>query len=134
MWKCKPYGLLWGLPLLALLWLLVFFGERRNIEADLVERVTTRLEDAGLNWAKVEFSGLNGVISGMAGGVKEQDDAVALAEKTWGVWDISENMDVVRTASPYRWSADIEGSKLVLEGYVPSRKARKAVKIGRAHV
>ncbi|MCP4932997.1 MAG: OmpA family protein [bacterium] len=127
MWKCKPYGLLWGLPLLALLWLLVFFGERRNIEADLADRVTTRLEDAGLNWAKVEFSGLHGVISGMAGGVKEQDDAVALAEKTWGVWDISENMDVVRTASPYRWSADIGGSKLVLEGYVPSLKARKAI-------
>ncbi len=127
MWKCKPYGLLWGLPLLALLWLLVFFGERRNIEADLVERVTTRLENAGLSWAKVEFSGLNGVISGMAGGIKEQDDAVAIAEKTWGVWDISENMDVVRTASPYRWSANIEGSRLVLEGYVPSRKARNAV-------
>ncbi len=127
MWKCKPYGLLWGLPLLALLWLLVFFGERRNIEADLVKRVSTRLEDAGLNWAKVEFSGLDGVISGMAGGIKEQDDAVALAQKTWGVWHITEKMDVVRTASPYRWSADIEGKKLVLEGYVPSRKARKAV-------
>ncbi len=48
MWKCKPYVLLWGLPLLALLWLLVFFGERRNIEADLSERVTTRLEDANI--------------------------------------------------------------------------------------
>ncbi len=127
MWKCRPSGLLWGLPLLALLWLLIFFGERRNIEADLGERVTTRLTDAGLNWAKVEFRGLDGVLSGMAGGAKEQDDAVALAEKTWGVWNITENMDVVRTASPYRWSANIEGSRLVLEGYVPSRKARKAI-------
>ena len=127
MWKCKPFGLLWGLPFLALLWLLVFFGERRNIEADLGERVASTLEDAGLAWAKTEFAGRDGVLSGTAGGVKEQDDAIALAEKTWGVRIVSENMDVVRTQSPYRWSADIQGSRLILEGYVPSRKDRKAV-------
>ncbi len=127
MWKCKPWGWLWGLPLLALLWLLVFFGERRNIEADLAERVTTRLEDAGLDWAKAEFTGRDGVLSGTAGGIKEQDDAIALAEKTFGVRIVTEDMDVVRTVSPYTWSARKEGLELVLNGYVPGREQRKAV-------
>ncbi len=127
MWKCKPFGWLWGLPLLALLWLLVFFGERRNIEADLSERVTTTLEDAGLGWARVDFSGRDGILTGTARGVKEQDDAVALAEKTWGVRVITEDTDLVRTASPYVWSARKEGSRLVLDGFVPGRKDRKAV-------
>lgn len=127
MWKCKPFGWLWGLPLLALLWLLVYFGERRNIEADLSERVTMTMEDAGLGWAKAEFVGRDGFLSGMAGGAKEQDDAIALAEKTWGVRIVTENMDVVRTASPYSWAARIEGQQLVLDGYVPSQSDRKAV-------
>ncbi len=127
MWKCKPFGWLWGLPLLALLWLLVYFGERRNIEADLSERVTMVLEDAGLGWAKADFSGRDGVLTGTANGIKEQDDAVILAKKTWGVRIISEAMDMVRTASPYRWSASKEGTTLVLNGYVPNRKDRTAV-------
>ena len=127
MWTCKPLGWLWGLPLLALLWLLVYFGERRNIEADLSERVTTTLEDAGLGWARADFSGRDGILRGTAKGAKGQDDAIALAEKTWGVRIVAEDMDVVRAASPYRWSANKEGSELVLNGYVPSRKDRKAV-------
>ena len=127
MWKCKPFGWLWGLPLLALLWLLVYFGERRNIEADLGERVTTTLADAGLAWAKAECIGRDCVLTGTAGGAKEQDDAIALAEKTWGVRIVAEDMDVVRTASPYSWSARKEDNQLILDGFVPSRKDRKAV-------
>jgi outer membrane protein OmpA-like peptidoglycan-associated protein len=127
MWKCKPFGWLWGLPLLALLWLLVFFGERRNIEADLGEHAATRLEDAGIAWAKIDFAGRDGVLTGMAGGVKERDDAIALVEKTWGVRIVDEDIDVVRTASPYNWSARKEGSQLVLDGFVPNREDRKAV-------
>lgn len=127
MWKCKPYGWLWGLPLLALLWLLVYFGERRNIEADLSERVASTLEDAGLGWARTTFTGRDGILSGTAAGVKEQDDAVALAEKTWGVRIIAEKMDVVRTASPYTWSARKEGLQLFLDGFVPSSEDREAV-------
>ena len=127
MWKCNPFGWLWGLPLLALLWLLVYFGERRNIEADLSERVAIVLEDAGLGWAKADFTGRDGVLRGTATGIKAQDDAIALAEKTWGVRIVAEDMDVVRTASPYTWSARKEGVELVLEGFVPSREDRKAV-------
>jgi len=127
MWKCKPVGWLYGLPLLALLWLLVVFGERHNVEADLAQRVNTTLEDAGLGWAKVNFSGRDGVLTGRADGVKGQDDAIALVEKTWGVGTITEDMDVLRTASPYSWSARKEENELVLNGFVPSRKDRKAV-------
>ena len=127
MWKCKPAGWLYGLPLLALLWLLVIFGERRNVEADMVERVSTTLEDAGLGWAKADFSGRDGVLSGTADGIKDQDDAIALAEKTWGVRIVAEDMNILRTESPYTWSARKEENELVLNGFVPSRKDRKAV-------
>lgn len=127
MWKCRPLGWLWGLPLLALLGMLVFFGERRNVEADLTDRVTGALEDAGLGWAKPSFVGRDGVLTGTAGSVREREDAVALAEKSWGVRILEEKTEQLRQASPYTWSAVKNGARLALGGFVPQEEDRQAV-------
>lgn len=127
MWKCRPLGWLWGLPLLALLWLPVYFGERSNIETDLGDRVTTKLDDAGLGWAKARFDGRDGVLSGTARNVRDHENAMAIARQTWGVRIIDEKMDLLRRVSPYTWSANREGSRLMLEGFVPNPQDREAV-------
>jgi OOP family OmpA-OmpF porin len=127
MWKCKPFGWLWGLPLLALLGLMVLFGERRNIEADLSDRVSGELGNAGLGWAKLGFVGRDGTLTGTAGSVGERESAIALAERTWGVRIVDASVDMQQAVSPYTWSAVRQGGKLTLGGYIPAEADRAAI-------
>ncbi len=127
MLRCKPSRWLLGLIPLALIALLVIYGERRFVEEDLKARAQRVLGDAGISWAIPSFEGRDGVVSGTAGREKERQRAIEIVNGVWGVRVVEDRAKLLPTVKPYTWWANRRKKTLKLKGHVPSEKDRKTV-------
>lgn len=126
--KCNPLRWLWGLlPLAVWTWIAVL-GEHERVETDLKTRTEEALADAGLSWAKTTFSGRDGILSGRALEDNEPQSALQTSMNVHGVRIVDPQTDLIRMVDNYLWSAAIrDNATIVLNGYVPNEKTRKAI-------
>ena len=132
MHKCKPSRWLIGLIPLLILGYFVAVGMRFEVEGDLTRRAKAALADAGLPWATVNFEGRDAVISGQTGRENEQQRALNIVSRVYGVRLVQDQAELVARVSPYVWAAQkIRMSKVKkgirLKGYMSSEKDRKEV-------
>lgn len=125
--KCRPWRWLWGLPLVLALTYLAATLEQDRIHADLSTRTQVALQAAGLSWAKTQFSGLDGAISGRAIDDEELRRASTIATRVWGVRVVDNRAGLIDKAEAYVWGAALRGNRIKLTGYVPNLKLRQAI-------
>ena len=125
--KSNLFGWLLGLPILALLWGLAVKGESTSIVDDLDRRATAGLERAQLNWAKTQFDGTEGRLTGAAYSETERALALKIVRQTWGVWNITDKTALVEEAPNYVWGAAVQNDNLDLTGYVPNERTRRQI-------
>ena len=64
--KCHPLRWIWGLiPIAVFSWVAALYI-KEPVERDLTSRVTEALATSNLGWAKVQFDGRDGMLSGRA--------------------------------------------------------------------
>lgn len=125
--RCRPLRWLWGLIPLAILGLLIHFGERPRIEKDLSVRTGQAMTAAGYAWAGGSFEGRDGRVKGIAGSDDERGEAVAIAQKVWGVRIVNDDTGLIKLIKPYIWAANREGDVVRLAGYVPTELERRRI-------
>ena len=124
--KCNPLNWLWGLIPLSILSFAAGMSIKDQVERDLGARVMEDLQ-ANHSWAKVQFDGRDGLLSGQASDEGDPGRAIQQATNIYGVRILDGKADLLRKVEPFTWSAAHTGSKLVLTGFVPSERARKQV-------
>lgn len=118
---------LWGLlPLLAFGVLVVWLTEDR-IEQDLTKRSVAALRDAGIDWARPQFSGRDGSIQGEAPSVDERVKALEVVRQVFGVRIVEDRLSLKKIASPFTWSGLYHDGKIKLKGYVPSSQLKSSI-------
>ncbi len=125
--RCNPLRWLWGLIPIAMLSWIAFNWERSEIESDLTRRTQDALGKAGLSWAKVRFTGRDGVLTGLAAEESEPRRAFDISKKVWGVRVIDTRTDLMKKVSEFSWLAKADKGRISLSGYIPSEDVRKNV-------
>lgn len=120
-------GWLLGLPILVLVWGLAIKGERAPIINDLESRAKSTLARAEIDWAKAQFDGTEGRLTGAAYSENERQTALKLMRQTWGVWDIKDETVLIDEAPNYIWGAAVQDDNLHLTGFVPNEKTRRQI-------
>ncbi len=125
--RCNVWGWLLGLPVLALIWGLGVSAERAPIINDLQGRTEAALKAADLDWARTRFDVIEGWIGGRAYSEDERRLAVDIVRRTWGVWNVRDETDLIDEAPDYVWGARVDGERLALSGYVPNERTRRRI-------
>lgn len=125
--KCHPLRWVWGLIPLAVFSWLAALSIREPVERDLRNRVTEALTNANLGWAKVNFDGRDGTLSGRANEESEPGKAIQLGSNVYGVRILDGQADLLRKVDPYAWGASYTENRLMLNGFVPTETVRKQV-------
>lgn len=125
--KCNVLGWLLGLPILVLVWGLAVKGEHPHIITDLEGRAQARLERAQIDWAQARFDGTEGRLSGRAYSEQERKLALDVVRRTWGVWAVEDQTDLIAEAPNYTWGAAVQDDNLHLSGFVPNERARRQI-------
>ena len=125
--RCNVWGWLLGLPVLALIWGLGVSAERAPIINDLQGRTEAALKAADLDWARTRFDVIEGWIGGRAYSEDERRRAVDIVRRTWGVWNVRDETDLIDEAPDYVWGARVDGERLALSGYVPNERTRRRI-------
>lgn len=125
--RCNPWRWLWGLiPILMLSWI-AFHLQRPAIESDLSRRTQQVLEEAGLDWATVSFSGRDAIVSGRAPDEATPRKALQAVRSVWGVRVVRARTDLIPRVRDYSWTASVRNTRLVTSGYVPNTEDRRSV-------
>lgn len=125
--RCNPWRWLWGLIPIAMLSWVAVLAQRESIEADLAQRVKSVLARQGINWANVKFDGREGTLTGRALDEAEPAKAVTATLDTWGVRSVVNSAGLVEKVDKYHWKAVRNGTRVTLEGHVPSDNARRDI-------
>jgi len=125
--KFSVLGWLLGLPLVVLIWGLAIQGERLAVAHDLEQRTKIALDRHDLIWAKPEFNLTEGRLTGAAYSENERREALAIAKRVWGVWQVRDETALVEKAPNYVWGAAVKDDNLLLTGYVPNESARRHI-------
>ncbi len=96
-----------------------------DIETDLTDRTSAMLSQTGHDWAKVEFSGRDAVISGVPPDSGSQAKVIADTDAIWGVRQVTDATTLLAEQSPFTWSIRRDGPKVEMSGYVPPRGAKR---------
>ncbi|MGL4242870.1 MAG: BON domain-containing protein, partial [Beijerinckiaceae bacterium] len=115
---CQPRKWWWGLPILALLWLLTGVWNNGPISADLTKKSLERAA-AGFPWAKAAFDGRDATLSGVAPSPDARRQAADAIDGIKGVRLVNDGSTVLAEAKPWTWGAVRDGAKVTLTGFVP---------------
>ncbi len=90
-------------------------------------RARSVLDDTGLGWAAVSFSGRDALLSGMAAEDGEPKKAAEITRALWGVRAVDNRTDLVEEQKNYFWTAALRDNRLKLWGFAPNEGTRKAI-------
>ena len=128
MYRCKLSQIILGFLLVIGLSVLAIEFERSTIEEDLANRTNVVLDKAGLNWAKVIYSGRDAQIFGGEGRFpSERKDVLDLVQSVHGVRSAIDKSKPLPIIDPYIWSVSRKKEKIKISKHVPSDIDRKAV-------
>nr|WP_245404612.1 flagellar motor protein MotB [Ancylobacter gelatini] len=116
-----------GLPPLALLVAAAVLLARDPVEHHLAARSETLLVDIGESWARARFEGRDALLEGEALSEEARIKVRAELGRLFGVRQVEDRTTLLPERRPFTFTAIRDGSKLHLEGYVPSRYARKRI-------
>lgn len=126
--RCNPLRWLVGVVLiLGLLGIMNLRGVLTRIEAELATQTRSALDQAGLGWAQVAFSGRDVWLVGKAADERERRQASDITEAIWGVRTVSNRSELIEEEKNYVWRALLRDDKLRLLGFVPNETTRKAI-------
>lgn len=125
--KCHPLRWIWGLIPVALFSWLAGYDIQEQVESDLTKRSLEALHGSNLGWAKVQFDGRDGVLSGEAPEESEPGKAIQIATAIDGVRVLDGQADLLRKVEPYTWTATHRDGRVILAGFVPNEKTRKTI-------
>jgi len=126
--RCNPLRwLLGGVLIIGLLGIMNLQGVLARIEAELLQQSRTALDEAGLGWAEVAFSGRDGLITGSAPDEQELRKAYEITSSIWGVREVRNRAGLLEEQKDYVWRANLREGRLKLSGYVPNEATRRAI-------
>lgn len=125
--NCRPSKWLWGLLPLVFVTALALYGVPRQIERDLTDRTAAVLQEKGLPWAIVTFSGRDAILEGLSFSRTERDAALRAIADIWGVRDVADNSNLIASPETYTWWARKEEEKVKIGGHVPTKDDRWAI-------
>lgn len=112
-----------------------YLGPARAVEAKVKTAAEAKLADLA-PWAAIRVSGQKVLIDGVAPNDAARQTASEAALTAIGPGGVAQGgvskvdtsgVDVGSPIAPYRWSAQIEGGQVFLEGFAPSRHAKEAI-------
>ncbi|SNY92532.1 OmpA-OmpF porin, OOP family [Cohaesibacter sp. ES.047] len=103
---------------------ITLFSETDKIEADLTKRAQAVLQDKGMDWANISFSGRDGTLTGIEPEKNEASWAIELLDAEWGVRTVSNETEELKTQSPYSWGLVRDDDQVSIIGYLPYRLTR----------
>ena len=125
--RCNPWRWLWGLiPIFMLTWVALSL-QRPVIEDDLTRRAQRVLDEAGFDWANVQFSGRDAIVSGRAPDEGTPRKAIQAVRSIWGVRVVRARTDLIQRVNDYSWSASLRNGQLIASGHVPNTEDRQSV-------
>lgn len=128
---CQPKKWWWGLLPLALLWVFAMWQKAGPVAAD----VKARAESAGLAVAGMTpgLAPLAASVAGrdvtLAGDVRAPDlqpGTVRAVDAEFGIRRVDSALKLAQAQRPYTWSAQREGNRVTLTGFVPDNTAKTA--------
>jgi outer membrane protein OmpA-like peptidoglycan-associated protein len=128
---CQPKKWWWGLLPLALLWVFAMWQKADPVAAD----VKARAESAGLAVAGMTpgLAPLAASVAGrdvtLAGDVRAPDlqpGTVRAVDAEFGIRRVDSALKLAQAQRPYTWSAQREGNRVTLTGFVPDNTAKAA--------
>ncbi|MCH9764777.1 MAG: OmpA family protein, partial [Alphaproteobacteria bacterium] len=125
--RCNPWRWLWGLiPIVMLSWI-AYQLQRPVIEADLTSRAQRVLEEAGFDWARVQFTGRDAIVIGKAPDEGTPRKAIQAVRSIWGVRIVRARTDLIDRVSDYSWSASVRNGRVIANGHVPNSESRQSI-------
>lgn len=116
-----------GLPALAVLVALAVTFARAPVEQDLTSRAEGLMTIIGESWAHARFEGRNAVLEGEALSEEARIKVRYELGRLSGVRLVEDRTTLLPERRPFTFAAIRDGSKLHLEGYVPSSYARRRI-------
>lgn len=116
-----------GLPFLALLVVAAVVFSRGPIEETLAGRADSLLISIGESWAHASFDGRDAILEGEALSEEARVKVRAELAQMSGVRLVEDRTTLLPERRPFTFAAIRDGSKLRLEGYVPSAYARRRI-------
>ncbi|MBB3772938.1 outer membrane protein OmpA-like peptidoglycan-associated protein [Angulomicrobium tetraedrale] len=116
-----------GLPFLAVLIAAAIVFARAPIEQTLATRADALLLSIGESWAHARFDGRDAIIEGEALSEEARVKVRAEMAQMFGVGRVDDRTTLLPERRPFTFAAIRDGSKLHLEGYVPSSYARRRI-------
>jgi len=118
------YSQLFGILLIVLLLLLAVPRYLKSIPETLSEKISKKLSDNQLNWAFVRANGRDIILSGVAPSVTKHNKAVKLAEETFAVRDVIDNISP-EVITPYTLNITVNKKEIKVDGYMPTKEDKK---------
>jgi len=106
---------------------LALFGVHGQIERNLKDRTAAVLQEKGLPWAIVNFSGRDAILEGLSFSGAERDAALHAIEDVWGVRGVVDRSNLIASPETYTWWARKEEEKIKIGGHVPTKDDRRAI-------
>jgi OOP family OmpA-OmpF porin len=125
--RCNWRRWLWGVIPLVALGLAAAQLERDGIERDLADRAQRALAAKGAQWAVVNFSGRDVLLTGSAISDNEPGEAVAALRDVWGVGKIKSDAGLPKVVDPYVWAANRRSNRVRLNGHYPNRAVQQTI-------
>ncbi len=116
-----------GLPALAVLVAIAVTFARAPVEQDLTDRAEGLMSVIGESWAHARFEGRNAVLEGEALSEEARIKVRYELARLSGVRVVEDRTTLLPERRPFTFAAIRDGSKLHLEGYVPSSYARRRI-------
>lgn len=101
--------------------------QRPVIEDDLTARAQRVLDEAGFDWAKVQISGRDAIVSGKAPDEGTPRKAIQAVRSIWGVRVVRARTDLIKPVRNYSWSASVRNERVIATGHVPNTESRQSV-------
>lgn len=126
--RCNPLRWLVGVVLVfGLLGVMNLQGVLAQIEKELQTNARSALDQSGLGWAEVSFSGRDVLLIGKAADEREQRQAAEITQAVWGVRTVRNATELLQEEKNYIWRAQLRDDRLRLTGFVPNEATRKAI-------
>ncbi len=109
-----------GIGIATVLTVLAVALQFSSLEADIRERTTAEMRQAGLNWVTVEVNGRNVILTGTAPTEVQRLQAREAAAEVWGAAAVEDNTELIPGVVPFTWTAEKDRSTVILTGFVPT--------------
>lgn len=108
-----------GLTAVGLVAAISLISETGKIEKDLTTRSQALLDEKGMDWASIVFSGRDGVLQGTAPETGMSQSTIDQLQELWGVRVVTDETELLPEQKPFTWGLERRAGALSMFGYLP---------------